>query len=413
FAKKMYRYMIRDNELIGKEICMVMFEQSVIYGTASEKASLESGGITAYNYLIDKIKKLELTPAQLALDPCSASCVVTSTAGEVLACVTYPGYDNNKMANSIDAAYYNKLREDLSLPLYDYATQQRTAPGSTFKMVSAVAGLEEGVIDTSTLLTCHGIYEKVKPSPKCWIYPAAHGELNVVGGIQNSCNSFFYEVGYRLSTKPDNTYDAEQGLEKLAKYADMFGLSETSGIEIVENEPNVSDEIPIPSAIGQGTNNFTTVGLARYVNTVANGGTCYNLTLLSKETDSEGNVIKTYAPTIRNQVQIKESTWDAVHQGMRGVVQNAAVFDKVPMAIAGKTGTAQEKTTRANHALFVAYAPYEAPEITIATRIAFGYTSTYAAEISRDVIKYYFKLEDSDVLLSGEASEVSGTVIED
>ena len=413
FAKKMYRYMIRDNELTGKEICMVMFEQAVIYGTASEKASLESGGITAYNYLMDKIKKLDLTPAQLALDPCSASCVVTATNGEVLACVTYPGYDNNKMANSIDSAYYNKLREDLSLPLYDYATQQRTAPGSTFKMVSSVAGLEEGVIDTSSIITCHGVYDKVKPSPKCWINPGAHGDLNVVGGITNSCNSFFYEVGYRLSTDLNNTYQADLGLEKLAKYADMFGLSDTSGIEIVENDPKVSDELPILSAIGQGTNNYTIVGIARYVNTVANGGTCYNLTLLSKETDSEGNLLKTFTPTVRNQVQIKESTWNAVHQGMRGVVQNAAVFDKVPMAIAGKTGTAQEKTTRANHALFVGYAPYEDPQITIATRIAFGYTSSYAAEISRDVIKYYFKLEDSEVLLNGEASEVGGAVIED
>ena len=327
--------------------------------------------------------------------------------------MTYPGYDNNKMANSIDSAYYNKLREDLSLPLYDYATQQRTAPGSTFKMVSSVAGLEEGVIDTSSIITCHGVYDKVKPSPKCWINPGAHGDLNVVGGITNSCNSFFYEVGYRLSTDLNNTYQADLGLEKLAKYADMFGLSDTSGIEIVENDPKVSDELPILSAIGQGTNNYTTVGIARYVNTVANGGTCYNLTLLSKETDSEGNLLKTFTPTVRNQVQIKESTWNAVHQGMRGVVQNAAVFDKVPMAIAGKTGTAQEKTTRANHALFVGYAPYEDPQITIATRIAFGYTSSYAAEISRDVIKYYFKLEDSEVLLNGEASEVGGAVIED
>ncbi len=414
FSKRCYKHMIRDNELSGKELCMTLFEQRVIEGTTSEKDAVESGGITAYSFLLDKISKLEITPAQLALDPCSGSCVITSIDGEVKACVTYPGYDTNKLANTIDAKYWNTLRNDLSLPMYDYATQQRTAPGSTFKMLSAVAGLEEGVVGVNDLIKCVGIYETILPSPKCWIYPnGTHGDLNIVGAIKNSCNYFFYDVGYRLSTNVSLNYDAELGLNRLAKYADMFGLSEKSGIEIVENEPKVSDELPVQSAIGQGTNSYTTVGLARYVNTVANSGTCYQLSLLDQRKDSKGRLLEDYTPQVRNKVNIQDSTWNAVHSGMRGVVENTNAFKDITLPVAGKTGTAQEQTNRANHALFLCYAPYSEPEISIATRIAFGYTSAYAAELTRDVIKYYFELEDAEELVSGEASEIDGTIIED
>ena len=193
----------------------------------------------------------------------------------------------------------------------------------------------------------------------------------------------------------------------------MFGLSEKSGIEIVENEPRVSDELPVQSAIGQGTNSYTTVGLARYVNTVANRGTCYNLSLLDRRTDSKGNLLEDYTPQVRNKVNIQDSTWNAVHSGMRGVVENTNAFKDITLPVAGKTGTAQEQTNRANHALFLCFAPYDAPEISVATRIAFGYTSAYAAELTRDVIKYYFELEDAEELVSGEASEIEGTIIED
>ena len=146
--------------------------------------------------------------------------VTDVNSGDVLALSTYPSYDNNKMANGVDAAYFASLRNDLSYPLINYATQQRTAPGSTFKPVSATAGLLEGVITTSDTITCTGEFDKVSPSPRCHIYPGAHGSLNVTGGIQRSCNWFFYEVGYRLGSVGD-TYNDNVGLNKLAKYADM------------------------------------------------------------------------------------------------------------------------------------------------------------------------------------------------
>ena len=404
FAKRLYKYMIRDNNISGRQICNLLLEQDIISITDEEREKYTSGQISPYNFIIYLIENLYLTPAQLALDPYSASVVITNTQGEVLALVSYPSYDNNRLANNIDSDYYAQLQNDLSKPMWNYATQQRTAPGSTFKMVSATAALEEGVVNTTGQLSCKGYFDRFSDRQyHCWIYPGAHGSLNVSGAIENSCNSFFYEVGYQLSLLND-TYDSDTGLQKLAKYADLYGLSEKSGIEIEESEPEVSSEYPVLSAIGQGTNNFTTVGLARYVTTVANSGTCYNLSLLDKVTDSNNNLILDYTPTVRNTVELPTAYWNSIHSGMRKVVEKKTYFSEISVNVAGKTGTAQESASRANHALFVSYAPYENPEITVSTRIAFGYTSEYAANLTRDIYKYYFKLEDEDEILTGTAA---------
>ena len=412
FAKKVLKYMIRDEKILGRQVCMLLFEQGIIKGSQDEREALENGGTSAYTFLLDKIKKLEITPAQLALDPCTGSCVVTKAqTGEVLACVTYPSYDNNRLANTIDAEYYNSLTTDLSNPLYSYATQQRTAPGSTFKLVSAVAGLQEGVTTLSEKIDCVGLYNRVD-NPRCW-KRTGHGLLDIVGGITNSCNFFFYEIGYRLGTDVAGRYDSELGLGKLAQYAEMFGLSEPSGIELSESEPRISSEDAVRSAIGHGTNNFTTVGLARYVTTIANSGTCFKLSLLDNLTDASGNVLEEYTPEVRNKIEIPDSTWEAVHLGMRGVVENASAFRDFPITAAGKTGTAQQIASRPNHAVFVGFAPFETPEISIATRIAYGYTSANAVEVSRDVMKYYFKLEDIEEIITGEAKRPDSTIAGD
>jgi len=405
FSKKLYRYMIEDNDISGRQICSVLLEQNAVSITEAEEERFVTEKISPYNFMLFLIENLYITPGQLALDPYSASVVITNVEGEVLALVTYPSYDNNKLANSIDAEYYASLRSDLSNPLWNYATQQKTAPGSTFKMISATAALSEDVVDTQSKIKCTGIFDRfTNEQYRCWIHPGAHGSLNVTGGIENSCNAFFYEVGYQLSQDENGTYDADLGLSKLAKYADMFGLSEKSGIEIEESAPEVSDEYPVLSAIGQGTNNYTTVGLARYVTTVANNGTCYNLSLLDKVTDSNGNLIVDYTPNVRNIVDLPTNYWNAIHSGMKRVVEKKAYFQDLGVTVAGKTGTAEESRSRANHALFVSYAPYENPEITVSTRIAFGYTSEYAANLSRDIYKYYFELEEEDAILTGTAA---------
>lgn len=404
FQKRFYKYMLRSDVITGRQVCMVLCEQNLVeIESETDVEMLFDGRMSAYQFMINRISNLEVTPAQLALDPYSGSIVITDVnTGDVLALVSYPSYDNNKMANSVDAEYFAKLTTDKSSPMINYATQYRSAPGSTFKMVSATAALNEGIITTGTRTQCMGIYEKITPSPRCWIYPGRHGNVNVSEAIRHSCNYFFYDVGYRLSMV-NGSYDAQAGLDILAKYADLYGLSEKSGVEIDEWAPKVSDEYPVPSAIGQGTNNYTSVGLAKYVATVANSGTCYDLTLLDKMTDFEGNVIKVYEPVVRNTVELSEAGWRAIHEGMRAVIENKRYFSNVAVSVAGKTGTAQETTSRAPHALFVAYAPYEQPEITIVTRIAYGYASDYAAQTTKDVVSYYYGLVEEEELITGNA----------
>ncbi len=403
FKTRLYKYLLLDGYISGTQVCDILLEQDAIKIDEEELSLWQRGGETAYTFMLNRVSNLDITPAQLALDPCTGSMVITDVnTGDVLALVSYPGYDNNMMANGVDAQYYAKLRSDNSNPLYNYATQQKTAPGSTFKMVSSTAGLMEGVITTDSVIYCGGIFDKLDIHPRCWIYPRGHGGLNVTGGIRNSCNCFFYEVGYRLGMDGDS-YSSDLGLEKLANYAGLYGLTEKSGIEIVESEPQVSDMDSVRSAIGQGTNSFTTVGLARYVTTVANSGTCYNLTLLDKTTDSNGNLLEEYNASVRNTIDMPQSYWNAIHLGMRQVVQDKSYYANLGVSVAGKTGTAQESKSKPNHSLFVCYAPYEKPEIAIATRIANGYTSSYAAQITKDALTYYFDLKDEDEIISGTA----------
>lgn len=414
FAKKIFKYMIADDNISGRQLCMILYEQKVIAGGAADKAMLESGAKTPYDFIINKISNLEITPAMLALDPCSGSCVVANTNGELLALVTYPGYDNNRFANSIDSDYYAALLADLASPLYNNATQQMTAPGSTFKPCSAACALEEGVVNTGETIRCEGVFDYFDVEKQCWVYPGGHGALDVIGAIGNSCNVFFYEVGYRLATNTHTAnYDEERGLNRLRKYADLFGLTTKTGIEMEENDPKFSTELPVDSAIGQGSHNYTTVGLSRYVTTIATKGTCYKYTLLSKVVDPEGTVLMTRSPDIQNSVLFAEGTWSQIYQGMRMVVQKAAAFNGFPIAVAGKTGTAQTSKSRTNHAVFIGFAPYDAPEVTVATRIAYGYTSANAAQLSKDVLSYYFKVESAEELVNGVADEANDEIIED
>ena len=413
FLKKLIPYMIEQNRITGTQVCIILIEQDVINPTENQIAELKSGSVSAFNFMVNLIRNLEITPAQLALDPYSASCVLTDVnTGEVRALVSYPSYDNNRLANGIDAEYYSRISsgEDLSRPMWNYATQMRTAPGSTFKMVSSTAALMEHVIDLTTRIECPGIFTRFSDyQPRCW-KRSGHGSLNVSEAITNSCNVFFYEVGYQLGLNGDK-YDQDLGNEKLAKYASMYGLNEKSGIEIEESEPQISDALSVVSAIGQGTNNFTTVGLARYVTTVANSGTCYDLTLLDKVTDTSGNLLVNYSANVRNTIDMPQSYWNAIHQGMRGVVQNKKYYQDFGVEVAGKTGTAEEDKSRPNHGLFVGYAPYDNPEVSMAIRIANGYSSDYACQLSKQLMTVYFDLDENGALTDSQTALSLETVV--
>lgn len=411
FSKKIYQYMIRDNLISGSQICQVLYEQGILKDKNGERASLTNGSLSAFDFLRDKIKNIEITPAQLALDPCTASCVMVNVeTGELLACVTYPGYDTNRLANTVDSAYFERLQKDLSVPQYNNATQQRTAPGSTFKPITAAAALTEGIVSVGEQIKDEGEYTNITPSPKCWIYPGStHGKDNISEAIRDSCNYFFYEMGYRLSTESGG-YNEHKGIAALKKYAALFGLDEKTGIEIPENDPQISDEYPITSAIGQGNHNYTTTQLARYLTAVASNGNVYQLTLLDKETTADGSTVNEFKPEIiRKITEVSPVSWNAIQSGMRMVVENNKSFKDFPVAVAGKTGTAQQMETRANHALFIGYAPYEKPEIAITTRIAYGYTSANAVEVSRNILKYYFNPADGQTLLDGQAEDIESS----
>ncbi len=411
FYKLMYKYMIKQNVLSGNELCLALYEQGVLAPDELQRQNLSTGDPNyAYQFLIDKIRNIEITPAQLALDPCTAGVVITdSNTGEVKALVSYPGYDNNRLANVMDVAYYNSLDKDQSFPMYNNATQAQKAPGSTFKPISAIAGLEEKVISPTEVIDCTGRYDVTNPPIKCWIFPGHHGNLDMIGAIQNSCNYYFTEIGHRLSTTENNEYSTSLGLERIAKYATLFGLNHKSGVELIESEPVISNELPEQSAIGQGTHLFTNVQLSRYISAVANRGNVFELSLLDNVKDRDGNIITEFTPKVSSHIDIENSTWDYVQLGMREVVKEGSakkVFKDLDVEIAGKTGTTQETKSRANHAFFVSFAPYSNPEISVTVNIPFGYSSSNAALVAKNVYKLYFGYTDINSIINSKATPV-------
>lgn len=418
FEKLLCQYMIRNNLVGGRELCLALYDQGVLEPDPAAQAELAAGGPAyAYSFFVRLVSELKITPAQLALDPCTAGCVVTDvTTGKVKALVSYPGYDNNRLTNTMDAKYYNRLVKDESLPLYNNATQARKAPGSTFKPITAIAALEENVVGLNDTVNCTGIYDAITPPLRCWIYPGRHGVQNIVAGIRNSCNVFFADLGHRLATNPQGEYDPALGIARLNKYATMFGLDQKSGVEIIENDPMISDQSPERSAIGQGTNSFANVQLSRYVTALANRGTVFDLSVLDRVTDWQGEAIRSYDPNVIRTMEVKPENWDAVQQGMRGVVESGSasrIFKGFEVNIAGKTGTAQESKTRANHAFFISFGPYESPKLAVTVNIPYGYTSANAASVAKDVYRLCFGYTNVDEILNAGAQRVSDVNIED
>ena len=404
FSKLLYKYMLHEDTISGQELCLVLYEQGVLSKEDDAYEGLASGATSAYDFMINKIWKLEIEPAQLALMPCSASAVITDVnTGEVLACVSYPGYDNNRLANNMDTEYYTSLSLDQSSPFFNKATQQATAPGSTLKPLSTIAGMMEGVIDDGTYIECTGKFDLVEPPINCWNL-AGHGALDIRTAIEESCNTYFNMVGYMLGQKDDEQFSETQSLAVLQKYASLIGLDRKTGIELTEAEPHVSDQFAVPSYIGQGTHLYTTSELARYASVLANSGTVYNLTLLDQVKDSKGEVIQEYEPQVENILDVPQNVWNDIHDGMYRVVQTHEPFNGLGMDVAGKTGTAEIDIYHPNHGLFVGYAPASEPKYAIAVRIANGYSSGNACLAANDIFKYIFKLADEETILTGIAS---------
>lgn len=409
FEKILFKWLLFEDRIKGSDICRLLYDQQILSVADDDYEKLVSGQIDAFSFMKKKIEQLEITPAQLALDPCSASAVVVQQeTGKILALVSYPGYDNNRLANQMDSAYYNRLLNDKALPLYNRATQQLTAPGSTFKPITVIAGLQERVISPDSSVLCDGVFDKVFPNLKCWKHTGHGNVINAPTALQYSCNDYLCDIAYRLGTINGMEYTDNAALESLQEYSKLFYLDKKSGVEIAESQPHVTDAYGIPSAIGQGTHNYATVQLVRYVNTIASRGNVFQLSLVKGIADTNGNFVENNA-VLENKVELPDSVWDTVSSGMVQFAQNNSVLRDMEISIAGKTGTAQESKSRPDHALFVGYAPAETPEITIAVRIANGYGSSNSTAVGKDIFNYYFGLENQEKIVTGEASQAFNT----
>lgn len=322
-----------------------------------------------------------------------AAAVVSVGTGEVLALASYPTYDLSTFNEN-----YDELVNDQRLPMFNRATQGIYAPGSTFKMVTAVAALESGIITPSSIIQDRGIYTYYKdPQPMCWIYSqtgSTHGRINVSQAITDSCNYFFYEVG-RLT-----------GIRTLDSYASQFGLGQSTGIEIGDSsgvlaspewaeshDQEWTDGQTITAAIGQSYNLFTPLQLANYVATLVGGGDHYQAHLLKNvKAYDNSRLLYMYDDKPMNTVEISDSTLSAVTRGMHELTVSGSVayaFENCVVSAGAKTGSAQVGTDIAN-GVFVAYAPYEKPEIAVAIVIEKGGSGAALANTAVEIINSWF-----------------------
>ncbi|MBR4725798.1 MAG: hypothetical protein IK071_08480 [Lachnospiraceae bacterium] len=417
FEKMIYRVMIFNYRISGREMCLLLYDQHVLDYDDSDYKKLYNGRISAYSFVIEKLKSLDITPGMLALEPCSGSIVITDVnTGDVLAMVSYPSYDNNMLANKINWDYYSSLLENQATPLLNRATQQMTATGSTFKPLMALAGIGEGIITTQTKIKDEGIFELVDPSPKCWKYPGNHGWINCTQAIQHSCNYFFYTIGYKMALDSTGEYSDSLGISKIQRYASLFGLADKSGVEVPESQPAISGIDAVRTSIGY-YHNFSPVQISRYVTAIANKGTVFNLTIVDSLFDKSKNVVVDNEASVYNNIdRYSNSEWTAVQKGMYDVVNTSAnglngLYGDLGFKVAGKTGTAQVSLTHPSHGLFVSFAPYSNPEISVTVVLPNGYASANAAKLAREVYGLYFNEENKEELLSGDLTTTNVTSI--
>ncbi len=425
-AKQVLTKAVEDGTLSYTTMIFVMLEQGIITADDNYRARIVSGELSPLEIIIDKLRTGDLTPAETNLNPCSGSVVVSDVnSGKTLALVTYPSYDNNELVNTFNNEYYNKLLEDPSTPLVNRPLMQKKAPGSTLKMVTAVAALETGIITPEQTIKDEGLFTKAgTPYARCMIYSlsgSTHGYVNVSHALEVSCNYFFYDVSYMLGGETDDPTSLK-GITILDEYYDAFGLNSPTGMEIGENPPSMAspsykEEImkwqnpeatpsqtrwtsgdTIRAAIGQSVNSFSAASMNKYIATLANGGTRYKMHLIDKVKSADGSVTQQTEEVVENIMEIDRENLDAVYEGMRLVTQGSKgtlrnVFKDFPIDVAAKSGTAEENKNNSSHSWFVGFAPYDNPQIAVTVMIPFGDVSgSPAAVTARNIIGEYMGL---------------------
>ena len=334
-----------------------------------------------------------------------AAAVVSVGTGEVLALASYPTYDLSQW----DEMYDTWNKDTVGRPMFNRATDGTYAPGSTFKLCSAVAALESGIVTPSTTIVDRGIYTYYTfPQPKCWIYNSyggTHGAVNVSQAITVSCNYFFYEVGRLM------------GIKTLDSYATQFGLGQHTGIEIGDSagvlaSPEYAEKIgetwtdgqTITAAIGQSYNLFTPLQLANYVATLVGGGDHYEAHLLkSAKSFDNSSVVYAYNKAPINHVDMADSTLEAVKKGARGLATGSLsyVFRNCVVDVGCKTGTA-ETGQKLTNGCFVAFAPYDDPQIAVCVVAEQGGGGANLAPVALDIINAYFSSASTTETIEGE-----------
>jgi len=336
--------------------------------------------------------------------PGGAVVAIDIKSGDLLASASYPTYDLSKF-NEI----YNELESDPSLPLYNRALQGLYSPGSTFKIVTAVAALRDGVITPTKEIYDEGKFTKYDSyQPTCWIYPGSHGWINVSEALRDSCNYFFYTVGDQL------------GIDKLSACAAQFGLGAPTGIELYEEtgtlatreyKESIGEEAwfvgdTLQASIGQSYNLFTPLQIAEYTATIANNGNRIGTHILKSVKSSDfSQTIHTEQPKVLSVVDASSEVFEAVQLGMLYVTTQgtpSTVFKDLGVSAAAKTGTAQLGEDLANNAIFICYAPYENPEIAVAVVVEKGGSGNAIASIAKEVLKYYFEAKADRENITGE-----------
>ena len=329
--------------------------------------------------------------------PAGAAAVMVDMSGGVLSLASYPTYDLSTYTEN-----YNDLIADPNKPLLNRATQGVYAPGSTFKMVTAVGGLSEGIISPTDTTYCSGVYTYYPDyRPRCWIYNqgGSHGTETVSEAITDSCNIFFYDLGRRL------------GIENLVKYATAFGLGQYTGIELPEAKgtvagPETTEKLggvwyagqTLSAAIGQDNNQFTPIQLANYVATLVNGGNRYETHLLKEVKSSDySQVVYEYEPQLAATIDIDPEDLAAVKKGMYDLSQTASMaryFSKLPVTVGCKTGTAEVSGTEAN-AVFVCFAPFDDPQVALCLVAEKGASGSKLASLAASILEQYFSAQDN------------------
>ena len=372
--------------------------------------------------LKDNITKISTGGFSSRSDANAGAVVVMNVkTGEVLAMASYPDYEPQLFVNGISNEKYEEYTKGSAL--YNRAISGTYAPGSIFKMVTAIAGLETGVINTKTTINDTGVYPYAH-KPVCWYYTEyrrGHGFLNVSQAIKHSCNYFFYEVGNRI------------GIETLEKYAQYFGLGKKTNIELPSESSGVvaskkrADEEKrtwylgetLSASIGQSYNNFTPIQMAKYISMLANGGKNIDVSLIKTVIDSNGNemskqeideyVNKKLNLTSDDNTQdlnISQDNLKAILEGMKGVTSESggtaySTFSKFNIEVAGKTGTAQAGNK--TNGWFAGFAPYDNPEIAVVVVVENVTHGGYTAEVARDIFAEYFGMNSGEITESQQA----------